>query len=246
MQAGIGELLACFHPHVPWIGQRGSANAQSRIAALMFTFGAHPWGCALTLHSDLDHETHRRWMDCDADGLPPALSLRSLHGETLRRLTNEVERRRDEVRHAEYLLEDRAMAEEAGLIKGRIGSLILRNARHQLADAQDQDWRIKDEELMSRCASVLLHEVREDDRCDVCAATGILPHVLSEDRQPIACPACHGAGVRRFSDVRRAGLMQLARSTYQRHWRTPYDWLYSEAMAARRAAVRHFRSQLGE
>lgn len=243
MSAGIGKILACLHPHVGWLGDKGAPDPQPLLGAIAFCFARNRWGTGLMLHSDLDPETAGRWLHTDSGS---AYSARTLRDETRLRILAEAKRRHDTVHHADYVLECRAMDLQAGVIRNRIGMRIVNDARHQLAQAQEDDWPRAAVPVLMRCADSVLQEFGEDDRCEHCDATGIMPHVLDENRQPVPCPHCKGLTYTRWSDRQRATSIEVTRRAYHEKWRRPYEWLYSEAMRARRAAVKLLRYQLKE
>lgn len=249
MQAGIGGILTALeHRHAQYV-----------IGAIVFTSRAPApegrddtwmrWGTMLALHGDLPDDTWSQWMMGDtSDGEIPAwVSLRGLEEETAWRIMAEAKRRIDALRSAEYLLEERNMARQAGKISnGFRGRQVMRRAQDDFRTAQDEKWAEFSGELFWRCAHGVLSEFRCDQRCKYCGGTGVMPYVLDEKRQHVKCAGCYGTGVTRRSDRERAREMGVPWSSYKRAWRAPYDWLYQEALTARRQAVRHLREQLDE
>jgi len=249
-RAGIGKALACLQPHAGWIGERGSANPEPVIGALVFVFNARPpegqdaewmrWGALLMLHADLDPETAAHWMYADAAA---PWSAQALRDATYLRVAREAMRRHEEVHHAELLLETRAMDLQAGKIRSYRGEQIVRAARSRVSAAKEDDWPRGHGEVLGRIADGVLAELHADERCPQCDGAGIIPHVLDEDRRPIPCPACYGTTYTRWSDRERARTIDVLWSAFRRSWKRPYEWLYGQAMAARTAAVREFRLQ---
>lgn len=249
-RAGIGKALACLQPHAGWIGERGSANPEPVIGALVFVFNARPpdgqdaewmrWGALLMLHADLDPETAAHWMHADAAA---PWSAQALRDATYLRVAREAMRRHEEVHHAELLLETRAMDLQAGKIRNYRGEQIVRAARSRVSAAKEDDWPRGHGEVLGRIADGVLAELHADERCPQCDGAGIIPHVLDEHRCPIPCPACYGTTYTRWSDRERARTIDVLWSAFKRSWKRPYEWLYGQAMSARTAAVREFRLQ---
>lgn len=252
-RAGISKALACLHPHAGWLGDRGSANPEPVIGALVFTFRSAPpahadrdsdwmrWGTLLMLHSDLDAETLGRWMETD-DAAP--YSARSLRDLTYLRVHGEARRRHQAVHDAEMVLEARAMDLQADKIRGHRGYQIVRAARTDLVRAQDEDWPRCKGEVLGAIATGVLTEMQQDERCQDCGGAGVMPHVLDENRKPVPCRSCYGTTYTHWSDRQRARECDIVWSSWKRTWRRPYEWLYGQAMAARGDAVRQFRGQL--
>lgn len=258
MQAGIGGILTALeHRHAQYV-----------IGAIVFTSRAPApegrdatwmrWGSMLALHGDLPDDTWAQWMTggwgqdvesaCIGDVLFPAwISLRALEDETAVRIMAEAKRRIEALRAAEYTLEERNMARQAGKISsGFRGRQVMRRAQDDFRAAQDEKWAEFNGELFWRCARGVLSEFRCDQRCKYCGGTGFMPYVLDEKRQQVKCAGCYGTGVTRLSDRERARALELNWSAYRRAWKRPYDWLYNEALTARRQAVKHLREQLDE
>lgn len=240
-RAGVGRVLACLHPHAGWLGERGSANPEPVIGALVYTHTMHPWGALLMMHSDLDGETEQRWMHSDPEA---PWSLRTLRHATCEHLRGESMRRREAVHHAECVLEARAMDLSLDVIKGFRGEQIVRAARSAVAAAREDDWPQGRGDLLAQIADSVIAELHADERCPACDGKGIMPHVLDELRRPVPCPACHGTTYTRWSDRERARTCGVTWAGWKRGWRRPYEWLYAQAMAARTGAVREFRAQL--
>lgn len=249
-RAGIGKALACLQPHAGWIGERGSANPEPVIGALVFAARATPpegrdadwmrWGTLLMIDSDLDPESRQMWMGIDPSS---PWSQKALRGATHMRVAREAMRRHEDRHSAEMVLEMRSLALQAGAIRGFRGEQIVRAARAALTAAAEDDWPRGHGEVLGRIADGVLHELHADERCPQCDGAGIIPHVLDEHRRPIPCPACYGTTYTRWSDRERARAIDVLWSAFKRSWRRPYEWLYGQAMAARQAAVREFRAQ---
>lgn len=254
MQAGIGGILTALeHRHAQYV-----------IGAIVFTSRALApegrdktwmrWGTMLALHGDLPDDTWCQWMTGDAsEGIPAWVSFNAMRQETRRRLVREAQRRIDDRRSAALVLEQRNMVRQAGKISnGYRGRQIMRRAREDFLDAQEEAWigidpeTLAGAELLANCTNGVLTEFRADDRCQQCAATGIMPYVVDERRCEVVCPSCHGTGVEQTSERERAALIRVTRSAYRSCAKKPYEWLYNEAMAARREAVRHLRDQLSD
>lgn len=247
MQAGIGGILTSLdHGHAQYV--IGAVVFTSRAVAEDRDSTWMRWGTLLALHGDLDDDTWSQWMTGDrSDGLPAWISLQALREETCNRIMREARRRRDALHNAEYTLEERNMAREAGKIgSGYIGRKIMRRAQEDFIAAQSERWPDINGVMLGRCASSVLQEFRCDERCGHCGGTGIMPYVLDDRRREVPCAGCYGTGVTRASDRDRARSIEVPWSTYKRAWKRPYDWLYQEALTARRQAVRHLREQLSE
>lgn len=255
MNAGTGKLLACI--------PSGTGGAHHIIAAISFTLAArdpsgkplHDWGARLMLHSDLDDDTWQMWTQsnpCDTRYEIAAWhrdrpqSTRSLIADTAGVLLAETVARHDARHAAEMALEMRQMDWQAGTIQGRIGRKIIGAARDALIEAQENAWPGRDAKTLCSIARATLSEFRTDDRCPDCNGEGVMLYRITQRGEPIKCPACFGTGRTRLSDRQRCELADVPWSTYKRKYKRAYDWLHHEAMAARRAAVRHFRDQLNE
>lgn len=257
MQAGIGGILTAL----------GRGYAQYVIGAVVFTSRAvvpgkdqtwMRWGTMLALHGDLDDETWSQWMTGGqredqknsrvGDVTYPAwISLSALEHETRDRLWWEARRRLDALHTAKYVREHRHMEYAANRIgKGRIGRKILQRAQDDYTAALEDKWPDINGNMIWRCSESVLAEFRADDRCPHCGGSGITPYLLDDRRREVKCAACYGTGVTRASDRERASAIDVPWSTYKRSWRTPYEWLYQEALTARRQAVRHLREQLDD
>lgn len=259
MQAGIGGILTALeHRHAQYV-----------IGAIVFTSRAPApdgrkdptwmrWGTMLALHGDLPDDTWAQWMtaghykDVESSSIldfifPAWISLPALEEQTAWRIMEEAKRRLDAERRTHDVLEERALAKAAGKISnGFRGRQIMRRALEDFKTAQAERWLEFNGELFWRCATGVLGEFRCDQRCKYCGGTGVMPYVLDEKRQQVKCAGCYGTGVTRRSDRERAREMGVPWSSYKRAWRAPYDWLYQEALTARRQAVRHLREQLDE
>lgn len=271
MQAGIGGKLCQLHHGHPHdvigavVFTSRSAVPDGRDADWL------RWGTQLMLHSDLDDDTHQMWMCTQpqevmqlrahgaagsvgstiAYDIPAWISLEALELGTRTRLYAEACRRYQAVYDAEYVLAARHMDKTAGKLDGK-ASVILKHAKSVHAAALEARWcesykgksKMIDGGLITRAAHCLLAEFRAEGRCDMCGGSGVLPHVVDDRRKEIRCPACYGTGVSRRSDRKRAAAMDISRGRYARAWKAPYEWLYGEALTARRQAVRLFREQL--
>ena len=252
MQAGLGGPLCALH----------SGHPHTVIGAIVFASKAPPpdgrdetwmrWGTLLALHGDLADDDWYMWMEAGAEDLAdtdiaPWLSFRSLKVETYHRICGEAWRRRDQERQAHDVLEQRQLAMQAGRIaKSRIGRAIMRSAEDDHNRAQAEKWPKLSTAGLCACADGVLTEFRRDDRCEDCGGTGISQFVVDWRRHEVNCPRCHGTGITHLSDRERARMIGTNNGTYPRNFKQPYEWLYQEALTARRAAVRQLRVQLHE
>lgn len=256
MQAGIGGILTALdHGHAHDVIGAVVFASRASVAGRDKTWMR--WGTMLALHGDLNNETWSQWMDGGrredertvqvGDRVYPAwISFDALRAETHDRMWSEARRRHDAVQQARYVREYRSLLSESGKIgKGRIGRKILQRANEDYKIAEDEQWPEIKGNILSRCATSVLQEFRVDTRCKHCGGTGVTPYILDLGRE-VPCAACYGTGVTRASDRDRSKSIDVAWSTYKRAWKRPYDWLYQEALTARRQAVRHLREQLNE
>lgn len=256
MQAGIGGPLTQLH----------HGNALWLIAAIVFTSRAPAppdrdaqwmrWGTQLALHSDMDDELWSLWMTREPDDdrvltvrgektqeAPAWISLDALLDTTQNCLLAEYRRRDEALRRAHYVREERGMAKAANKLRGK-GHLIMRKANEAYAYAQNEHWKGLTGDGIHRCAVCVLTEFREDKRCGYCGGNGVMPHIVDERRKEIRCAACYGTGLTHRSDRARADALDVTRTRWASTWRAPYEWLYQQALTARREAVRHLREQL--
>lgn len=251
---GIGGLLSLVDKQC----------GQHLIAAIVFTSRAAPpadhegrlrddawmrWGTQLALHSDATDELWQMWMGDQResdDEIPQWLSATQMHEETRERLRRESRARLDALHRAEILREERDMARQANKIRNDKARIIMRKATDDVIEAQHRVWKDLSGTLMARIATSVLFEFREDERCDDCGGSGVMPYVRDDRLKEVPCPSCFGTGLTRFSDRARAELVAVSRGVYGRAVKAPYHWLWQEAYTARRDAVRHLRDQLAE